>query len=61
MIIWAETLAARTCSSSYRQQRHVGFGDELLVSSAVSRQNSVSIRVSTNYGYDLVTIPRKLA
>lgn len=46
---------------SGRQQGQVGFGDELLVSSAVSSQNSVSIRLGTTNSYDLITIPRKLS
>lgn len=42
------------------QQAQVAPGDELLVSSGVSGQESVSVRLAADDANDLVAIPRKL-
>lgn len=48
---------------AHREQLHVeeGFGDELLVSSAVSSQDFVCVRIGADDGHGLVTIPLELA
>lgn len=53
----------RALCLAHREQLHVeeGFGDELLVSSAVLSHDSVCVLVGADDGHNLVTIPLILA